>query len=150
MFKYLEENLEIIKNPDEVNYIRPYKLEKGGSALFAITKANEAVQLTQPQGAMSFPWESINELSQELGKIYFRNFAVIAGNYAINRKHLNKINYVNSNDKEVSVLAFFDNENEITLFDVKKNYFFKKLKAEIELKTQLEFENETKENENIF
>lgn len=33
MFKYLEENLQLIQNSDEVCFIRPYKLEKGGRAL---------------------------------------------------------------------------------------------------------------------
>lgn len=98
---------------------------------------------------MSFPWESINELSQELGKKYFNDFAVIDCNYAINKTHLTKLTYSNQNDKEVRVLAHFDNGSAVTLFDVKKKYFVRKLKTEIEQKTQLKFENKTEENEDV-
>lgn len=146
MFNYLEENLQLIYNANEVNYIRPYKLEKG-IVLFAIKMSNERIKLTQPKGLMSFPWNSIKELAKELGTNYFKNFAVIDCNYAINKTHLKKLNYANINEKEVSVYATFDNGQTIALFDVKKKYFNKKLKAEMEQKTQIKFENDKKERE---
>jgi len=137
MFDYIEENLEKIKNPNDVNIIKPKKLEDGSFVILAKVNNGETVQLTKPLGRFHFPENPIYCLSMEYGRFYFKNFGIVQNFVAINRNHLKELKYLDSQKldskgKRVGVYVCFDDGTMIFLAEPKRNYFFNKLKPELE------------------
>lgn len=146
MFDYIEENLEKIKNPGDVNIIKPASLESKGTALWARLNNGEAVQLTEPKGVMTFPFEPIYWLAREqFGKFYFQTFGTIDNRISINKKHLIRLGYVDLNEKRISTYAYFDDGRIILLCNPLRKYFFKEFKPEMEQKFRMEFEDITEQ-----
>lgn len=145
MFDYIEENLEKIKNPDDVNIIKPAPAGRG-TALFARLNNGEAIQLTKPKGVMTFPFEPIYWLAREqLGKFYFENFATVDNQISINKKHLIRLGYVYVYKKRVRTYAYFDDGKIISLYNPITRYFFKEFKPKMEQKFGMQFEDITEE-----
>ena len=146
MFDYIEENLEKIKNPNDVNFIKPASPEGKGTALWARLNNGEAVRLTETKGVMTFPWEPIYWLARErLGQIYFKTFGSIDNQLAINKKHLIRFGYVDLNKKRISTYAYFDDGRMVLLYEPLRKYFFKKFKPEMEQEFGIQFEDITEE-----
>jgi hypothetical protein len=137
MFAHIEENLEKIKNPDDVNIIKPKKLENGGFVIVAGINNGEAVQLTKPTGKLHFPEDPIYCLSMEYGRFYFKGFGIIQNFVAINKNHLTELKYLDSQKldpkgQRVGVYVCFDDGNMVFLAEPKRKYFFNKFKPELE------------------
>lgn len=152
MFDYIEENLEKIKNPNDVDIIkRSWPEGDKGYSLYARINNDELVQLTKPMGRMTFPFEPIYWLAREVfGKFYFNDFAILDNVIAINKNHLVKLGYVDENliqhkNKRVGLYAYFDDGNIISFAHPTSKYFFKTWKAEIEQKCGMQFEDITEE-----
>lgn len=145
MFNYIDENIEKIKNPDDVNIIKPAPADRG-TALWARLNNGDAIQLTEPKGVMTFPFEPIFWIGTNLlGKFYFTNFATIDNRVSINKKHLTRLGYIDTNEKRISTYAYFDDGRIIRLYKPLRKYFFKKLKPEMEQKFGMQFEDITEE-----
>ena len=86
-----------------------------------------------------------------MGRFYWSNFANIQNKIAINKIHLTRLCYVDTNEKRVMTYAYFDDGNIIKLFNPNRKYFFKKFKIEIEQACGIKFEDITKEviNQNL-
>ena len=143
MFDYIDENLEKIKNPNDVDIIKTADKDKGRS-LYARINHGEAIPLTKPMSSMSYPWEPIYHLSKELGRFYWQDFSIIADDVAINKTHLVQLAYVdekalNDKSKRVQIYADFDDGNLIYVARPLRKHFYKKWKAEIESKCGMEF-----------
>ena len=149
MFDYIEENLEKIKNPNNVNVIATHR-DENGCCLRARLNNGESLQLTKSMGRMRYPYEPINYIYNELGRFYWEDFGGVFGNIAINKKHLTRLCYIdltqiNPKSKWVRLYAYFDDGRKSQLMDSLKKYFFKKLKAEIEQEMEMQFEDITEE-----
>jgi len=148
-FEYIDENLEKIKNPNDVDFIKVTSKDEKGYSIFARINGGDAVRLTKPKGWMSIPYQSMLYLSHELGRFYWQDFAVF-DKMAINRNHLIKLAYVDvklidPKYKRVNLYAYFDDGNIINVANPLRKYFFKTWKAEIEQKCGMQFEDITKE-----
>lgn len=146
MFDYIEENLEKIKNPNDVNIIKPASQDRKGTALWARLNNGDAIQLTEPKGVMTFPFEPIYWLArEEFGRFYFQNFGTIDNQISINKTHLVRLGYVDTKTKRISTCAYFDDGRIVSLYQPLRKYFFKKFKPEIEQKFGMQFEDITEE-----
>ena len=148
-FSYIEENLEKIKNPNDVDIIKPAYRDKGVS-LYARINNGEAVRLTEPVGKMHFPFEPIYWLCKEMGRFYWDDFGCISNQIAINKKHLTRLVYIdlkqlNIKSNRVQLCAYFDDKKIVILMEPLKKYFFKTLKLEIEKEMEMQFEDITEE-----
>lgn len=144
-FAYIDESLQKIKNPDDVNIIRPASAGKG-TALVASINNGKVVQLTKPKGVMAFPFEPIYWLAREqLGRFYFQDFATVDNKISINKNHLTRLGYVDTNEKRVTTYAYFDDGKITSLYNPLRKYFFKEFKAELEQKFGMQFEDITDE-----
>ena len=142
MFDYIDENIEKIKNPHNVNTIMAETLDGRGTALWARINGGELVQITKSQGVMTFPWEPIYWLAKgKLGKNYFKNFGIINNKISINKWHLIKLGYVDANKMRISTYAYFDDGQIVLLCQPLRKYFFQTLKPEIEQKFGMEFKD---------
>lgn len=145
MFTYIEENLEKIKNPADVDIIKPAKHNKGWE-LWARINNGKAIQLTQPMGVMTFPFEPIFWLARErFGRFYFEDFGTIDNQISINKKHLIRLGYVDTNKKIIETYAYFDDGQVITLYHPLRKYFYKEFKPMMEQKFEMLFEDVTEE-----
>ncbi|MFQ6723978.1 MAG: hypothetical protein ACLRFE_01405 [Clostridia bacterium] len=150
MFDYIEENLEKIKNPNDVNIIKPAKLDRGYE-LWARINNGEKIQLTEPKSKMTFPFEPIYWLAREqFGKFYFKDFGMIDNYVAINKNHLKELQYLDSQKldpkgKRVGLYVCFDDGLTIFLAEPTKKYFLNKLKPEMEQKFGMQFKDVTQE-----
>ena len=81
-FEYIEENLEKIKNPNDVDIIKIASKDEKGYSIFARINGGEAVRLTKPMSRMSIPYQSMLYLSHELGRFYWEDFAVFDKDFA--------------------------------------------------------------------
>ena len=145
MFNYYEENLAKIKNPNDVDIIKPAQVQGGGMALFARINNGESIQLTSPKGRLTFPFEPIYWLGKEMGRFYWESFVKVYNLVAINKTHLTRLCYVNTNGIRVDAYAYFDDGKIIKFCKPTKKFFFKKLKSEIEQACEMEFEDITQE-----
>ncbi|MBQ7880533.1 MAG: hypothetical protein IJ358_01655 [Clostridia bacterium] len=148
-FWYIDENLEKIKNPNNVDIIKVSSKDEKGYSIFARINGGEAVRLTKPMGRISIPYQSMLYLSHELGRFYWEDFAVF-DNFAINKNHLERLTYVDTQlidpkYKRVDLYAKFDDGNVIYVANPLRKYFFKKWKAEIEEQCGMQFEDITEE-----
>ena len=148
-FWYIDENLEKIKNPNDVDIIKVASKDEKGYSIFARINGGEAVRLTEPMGRMSIPYQSMLYLSHELGRFYWEDFAVF-DNFAINKNHLVKLGYVDGKlidpkYKRVDLYAYFIDGQVIYLANPLRKYFFKTWKSEIEQKCEMQFEDITEE-----
>ena len=80
-----------------------------------------------------------------MGCFYWSDFAIIDNLVAINKSHLLKLGYVDTNDKRVITYAYFDDGYIIKLFYPTRKFFYKRLKAQIEKLCEMQFEDITKE-----
>ena len=140
-----EDGLEKIKNPNDVNIIKPAPTQTGLIALFARINNGEAIQLSLPQGESTFSVEPIYYLSKAMSSLYWSDFAIIRSEMAINKTHLTRLCYVDMNKKRVMTYACFDDGKIIKLYNPTRKYFFKKFKVEIEQECEMEFEDITNE-----
>ncbi len=149
-FEYIDENLEKIKNPNDVDIIKVAPHESKGYSIFARINGGDAVRLTKPMGRMSIPYQPMLYLSHELGRFYWKDFAVLEDKMAINKNHLIKIAYVDTKlidpkYKRVDLYACFDDGNIIYIANPLRKFFFKTWKKEIEEKCGMQFEDITEE-----
>lgn len=149
-FEYIDETLEKIKNPNDVDIIKVASKDEKGYSLFARINGGDAVRLTKPMGRLSIPFQPMLYLSHELGRFYFTDFAVLDDKAAINKNHLTRLAYVDTTlidrkYKRVDLYAYFDDGNIIYIANPLRKYFFKKWKAEIEQKCGMQFEDITEE-----
>ncbi|MBQ3502837.1 MAG: hypothetical protein IJA72_04165 [Clostridia bacterium] len=149
-FEYIDENLEKIKNPNDVDIIKVAPHENKGYSLFARLNGGDAIRLTKPMGRMSIPYQPMLYLSHELGRFYWEDFAVLDDKAAINKNHLVRLMYVDMQliepkYKRVDLYAKFDDDNLIYIANPMRKFFFKKWKAEIEQKCGMQFEDITEE-----
>jgi len=149
MFDYIEENLEKIKNPNDVDIIkRSWPQDNKGYSLYARINNGDAIQLTEPKGVMTFPFEPIYWLARDVfGKFYFKDFAILGNLVAINKKHLTRLGYVDTNEKRLTTYAYFDDGRIIKLYQPYRKYFFKEVKPKMEQKFDMRFEDVTYETE---
>ena len=148
-FNYIDENLEEIKNPNDVDVIKLIKGENGYS-LYARINKGDKIQLTLPQRGISLPNCPLKYLSQELGRFYFDEFAVISGSIAINKNHLTQLEYIDESlidnrSKRVELYARFDDGNYIFLSNPLKRHFMKEWKIKIEQMCGRRFVDTTQE-----
>ena len=150
MFDYIEENLEKIKNPNDVDIIKPIKADKGYE-LWARINNGEAVKLTKSMSKMTFPFEPIYWLAREVfGKFYFEDFGIVDNFVAINKNHLTELKYLDSQKldpkgKRVGLYVCFDDGNMVFLAEPTRKYFLNKLKTEMEEKFGMQFKDVTQE-----
>lgn len=149
-FEYIDENLEKIKNPDDVDIIKVASKDEKGYSLFARINSGDAVRLTKPIGRMSIPYQPMLYLSHELGRFYWEDFAVLEDRVAINKNHLKKLAYVDTTliypkYKRVDLYAYFDDGKIIYITNPLRKFFFKTWKKEIEAKCGMPFEDITEE-----
>lgn len=148
-FWYIDENVEKIKNPNDVDIIKVASKDEKGYSIFARINGGDAIRLTKPMGRLSIPFQPMLYLSHELGRFYWNDFAVF-DKMAINKNHLEKLGYVDvklmdPKYKRVDLYAYFDDGNIIYLANPLRKYFFKTWKAEIEQKCGMQFEDITEE-----
>lgn len=148
-FWYIDENLEKIKNPNDVDIIKVVSKDEKGYSLFARLNGGDAIRLTKPMGKMSIPYQSMLYLSHELGRFYWTDFAVF-DNFAINKNHLVKLGYIDvklidPKYKRVNLCAYFDDGNVIIVAQPLRKYFFKTWKEQIEQKCGMQFEDITEQ-----
>lgn len=150
MFDYIEENLEKIKNPNDVNIIKPRKVDKGYE-LWARINNGEAVKLTKSMSKITFPFEPIYWLAREVfGKFYFKDFGVVDNFVAINKNHLKELQYLDlqkldTKGKRVGLYGRFDDGLIMFLAEPTRKYFFNKWKPEMEQKFGMQFKDVTQE-----
>jgi len=145
MLKYIYANVEKIKKPNDVNVIKP--IRNGGTiSLWAMLNNGEDVQLTDYQSVLTFPFSPILEYGlRELGRRYFENFATIDNVISINKNHLTRLGYIDTNEKRISTCAYFDDGRIVRLYKPTKKDFLKKYKPEMEQKFGMQFEDITEE-----
>lgn len=145
MFKYIDENLNKIINPDNVNMIRTFAGKLGeGNVLRAFMNGGENINLTKPKNKLEYPFEPIYYLSQEMGRFYWKDFGIIDNQLAVNRNHLTKVTY--SDDKSANrfkIQVYFDDGNNYLLARPLKKYFLKQFKQELEKKLGMEIIEES-------
>ena len=139
MFLYIEENLEKIRNPEEVMMIRTMK-GKVVSCLGAYLKNGEIIKLTKPKNFMTYPFAPFAYLNSKLERFYWNDFEILLGDFAINKKHLDKFVYCNSLEsaKRFDLFVYFNNGTYQMLAQPEKKYFFRKVVPEIEEKFGVE------------
>ena len=145
MLKYIYENVEKIKNPNDVNIIKP--IRNGGTiSLWVMLNNGEAVQLTDYQRILTFPSSPILEYGlRELGRQYFKNFATIDNFVSINKNHLIRLGYVNTNENKIKTYACFDDGQIIGLYRPSIKKFLKNIKPKMEQEFGIQFEDMTEE-----
>ncbi len=145
MLKYIYENVEKIYNPDDVNVIKP--IRNGGTiSLWAMLNNGEEVQLTDYQSILTFPSSPILEYGlRELGRRYFKNFATIDNYVSINKNHLTRLGYVDTNEKKIKTYACFDDGQIIGLYRPSIKEFLKNIKPKMEKEFGIKFEDMTEE-----
>ena len=147
MFDYIEENLQKIKNPDDVNVIKIRRTEEG-FYLIAQLNNGRVIQITQPDKNPTS--EPFYLLARKIGREYFNNFASVSEYVAVNRNHLTKLGYVDETLvdkrlKRVQLHAYFDDGRQIYLGNPLRQNFFEGIKLEIEAKCGIKFEDRTEE-----
>lgn len=80
-----------------------------------------------------------------MGSFYWESFVNVYDLAAINKTHLTRLCYVNTNGIRVNVYLYFDDGKIIKLCNPTKKFFFKKFKSEIEQACEMKFEDVTKE-----
>ena len=79
IINFIDEELDKIENPKEVNCIITCLSSVDGKMILAGVKTDgEEVRLSKGQGRMTFPFEPLLFLREELGRSYFKNFVDIA------------------------------------------------------------------------
>ena len=145
MLKYIYENVEKIKNPNDVNIIKP--IRKGGTiSLWAMLNNGEDVQLTDYQSIITFPSSPILEYGiRELGKSYFKDFETIDNNVSINKNHLTRLGYAYVNEKRIKTYVNFDDGRMVCIYKSTKKDFFKEIIPKMEQRFEMVFEDITDE-----
>jgi hypothetical protein len=141
MFTYIEENLEKIKNPENVMMIKTMK-GKLASYLGAYLKDGESLKITKPKNFMSYPFEPFAYLNWELGRYYWKDFSILWGEIAINKQYLEKFTYCESfeDKKRVDFYVHFDNGEFYMLAQPQRKYFIKEVLPELQEKFDVEIE----------
>ena len=134
----------------DVDIIKVAPHENKGYSIFARINGGEAVRLTKPMGRMSIPYQPMLYLSHELGRFYWKDFAMIEEEMAINKNHLERLAYVDTTlidhkYKRVDLYAYFDDGNIIYVANPLRKYFFKTWKTQIEEQCGMQFEDITEE-----
>ena len=146
MFDYIEENLQKIKNPNDVNIIATRSTDKGFCLVAQLNKGKN-IQITQlDKNPTSEPFYLL--VSKVAGRGYFNCFSAIGEHIAINKNHLADLLYIdcerfNNKKKRVSMYAGFDDGNFMFLAEPEKEYFFKELKADLEQGFGIKFKDLT-------
>ena len=68
---------------------------------------------------------------------------------AINKRHLTKLAYVETEHKKIMTYAYFDDGTRVKLYKPNKNYFFSKFKTEIEQVCEMKFVDITSKTTNV-
>lgn len=141
MFEYIEENLQEIKNPDNVIMIKTIKGSISGY-LGAYLKDGEFIRLTKSKNFMTYPFEPLYWLTRIVGKFYWENFDQIFDNIAINKIYLQRFIYAENpeNKKRYDLYAEFVNGVVLKLAHPEIKYFNKKLLPELQTKFGVEIE----------
>ncbi len=114
-FEYIEENLETIKNTDNVLCIIPVK--KGQYVhLDACLTNGEVVQMTKEKHYWLYRQDAMNVLKKELGDEFMNNFYTVFENQAcINKKHIKDMSCDKESMEKIDVTAKFCNGQEIVI-----------------------------------
>lgn len=94
-------NLEIIEDPKNVNFINkvmvPHKgtlTGLGGALQAGLVGAEKTIEITEPKGAFTFPFEPLHQLQREVGRFYMSNFAMIDDDCCVNAMNFNGFEFV--------------------------------------------------------
>ena len=146
MFKYVQSNIQNIKSPNHIIFIKPYKTDKG--YILIARKDNRNIPITYPKNRLTFPTAPIYWLAREMvGQFYWEDFAIINNKIAVNKNYILRLSYTeDENSNLIEVNIYFTNRNELVLARCSKKQFFTKLKQEFEnlfgCKIQQEFKTE--------
>ena len=142
MFEYINENVEKIRDPENVMMIKTIK-GKVNHYLGAYLKDGELIRLTKSKNFMAYPFEPIYWFSREVtGGFYWDDFSKIMDNVAINKKYLQSFAFCDSFDskKRYDLFATFVNGIIVRIASPEKKYFENKLLSELKLKFDVEIE----------
>lgn len=109
-------NLEAIEDPKKVNFINkvmvPHKgtlTGLGGALQAGLVGAEKTIEITEPKGAFTFPFDPLHQLQREVGRFYMSNFAMIDDDCCVNVMNFAGFNFVpdEEDNKFTSVLVKF-------------------------------------------
>jgi len=132
ILEFIEESLDKIEEAKNVNAITTCfsSQENNKQILCAWMADGEQVKLCHGKGIMTFPFEPLCELRDEMGRAYAKNFRDIDVNcpncYCINKDNFNSFSFAKRDDsKFVDVIASFHNGQEVHLFGLREKFFNK-------------------------
>ena len=123
-------NLEAIEDPKKVNFISAVRVPSdkrlSGTALAleaGLVNNGKAVIITEPKGSLTFPFEPLLQLKNEMGRFYVSNFSSINENTCVNTMNFNGFDYVQNEDdkKFTGIVAKFKDGSEWRLLSI-RNY----------------------------
>jgi len=136
MFEYINDNLEKIKNPNDVMMIKTIRGDVK-NYLGAYLKSGELIRLTKSKGFMAYPFDPFYWLSsQVVGKWYLQNFEEISDHVAINKNYLEGFVYSDSLERKKRYDLFVNLSGGISvrIAQPDKKYFDKTLLPEMKQK----------------
>ena len=142
MFEYINENVEKVRDPENVMMIKTIK-GNVSSYLGAYLKDGELIRLTKSKNFMTYPFEPIHWFSREVaGSFYFDGFSTIMDHVSINKQYLESFVYCDSFDskKRYDLFVTFTNGIIVRIACTEKKYFENKLKSELKLKFNVKIE----------
>jgi len=147
VFEYNDISLSVIKNPDNVMMIKTMR-DKSGSYLAAWLGNGDVLQLTKSKSFLTYPFEPLRVLTEQIGESYWQNFAWIDETVAINKKYLEDFKYCDhfKERNRYKLFVYFKNNDHCHLASPQKKYFKTKMLPELKEK----FDVEIKEIDNGF
>lgn len=133
ILEFIDESLDKIEDAKNVNAITTCisSQENNKLILCAWMTDGEQVKLCHGKGTMTFPFEPLIELGQEMGRSFCKNFRDIDVNcpncYCVNKDNFKSFSFSQKEDsKFVDITASFHNGQEIPLFGLREKFFNKK------------------------
>lgn len=141
MFDYIYENIEKIKNPNDVNIIYISK-DKRGIYPAAFIRGNlEHIRLAESKIWMA-PFPPMGYLCNTMGHFYWQNFTIFDNRLAINKINVLNMAYVTENNI-VNVYSHFKDGQTLCIANPSKKHFFSKLKIKLEREMGMPLEDIT-------
>ena len=147
-FYYIEENLEKIKNPNDVNVILSSTIKNRRRLCASLNNVGGGlVDLFEPI-RFAYPAQPIYQLTHEVGRQYWKGFGMIGEHIAINKNHLTGLQYVdlyeiNGKEKRVEMYANFDDGKRVYLAAPRRKFFYAEYREQIEDEFNMQFEDLT-------
>lgn len=133
ILEFIEESLDKIEEAKDVNAITVChsSIENNKLILCAWMADGEQIKLCHGKGVMTFPFEPLCELRDEMGRAYTRNFRDIDVNspncYCVNKDNFKSFSFSQKEDsKFVDIVASFHNGQDVHLFGLREKFFNKK------------------------